>query len=160
MITAKLMGDGALLSRLRALPGAINSALIRAITKLAIDLQDNVRQNKLSGTMLSVRSGSLKSSIDVRLDQKSTAIAATIFSDSGYARVHEYGFSGTVSVRESLRRITEAFGRPISGTTVNVRAHSRKMELPERSFLRSALEDLAPSIRDEVEAALGDTIPQ
>jgi hypothetical protein len=28
------------------------------------------------------------------------------------------------------------------------------MELPERSFMRSALEDMDPAIRDEVEAAL------
>jgi hypothetical protein len=34
------------------------------------------------------------------------------------------------------------------------------MDLPERSFLRSALEDMTPTIREEVEAALAEAIPQ
>jgi hypothetical protein len=34
------------------------------------------------------------------------------------------------------------------------------MNLPERSFLRSALEDMAPAIRDEVEAALAEAVSQ
>jgi hypothetical protein len=50
--------------------------------------------------------------------------------------------------------MTEAFGRPISEKTINVRAYRRRMDLPERSFLRSALEDMDPAIREEVGAAL------
>jgi len=34
------------------------------------------------------------------------------------------------------------------------------MLLPERSFLRSALEEMAPEIRDEVEAALRDALTE
>jgi hypothetical protein len=32
------------------------------------------------------------------------------------------------------------------------------MNLPERSFLRSALDDMAPAIRDAVEATLRETV--
>jgi hypothetical protein len=34
------------------------------------------------------------------------------------------------------------------------------MDLPERSFLRSALEDMASAIRDEVEASLRETVTE
>jgi phage gpG-like protein len=160
VITARVVGDERALARLRDLPVAINSALVRAITKLGIDLQRNVQQGELSGQMLAERSGSLKSSIDLRVDQKAAVVTATVFTDSAYAGAHEYGFAGTVNVRESLRRVAEAFGRPISGKIINVRAHSRRMDLPERSFLRSALEDMAPAIRDEVETSLRETVTE
>ena len=160
MITAYLVGDEQLLERLRALPDAINSGLLRGITQLGIELQRHVQEDKLSGQVLRSRTGSLKSSIDLRVDQSSGAITASIFSDSRYAGVQEYGFAGTVSVRASLRRIREAFGRPITEKTISVRAYDRRMDLPERSFLRSALEDMAPAIRDEVEAVLAAGVSQ
>lgn len=160
MITAYLVGDEQLLERLRALPDAINSGLLRGMTQLGIELQRHVQEDKLSGQVLRSRTGSLKSSIDLRVDQSSGAITASVFSDSRYAGVQEYGFAGTVSVRASLRRIREAFGRPITEKTISVRAYDRRMDLPERSFLRSALEDMAPAIRDEVEAVLAAEVSQ
>ena len=157
MITAYLVGDQRVLERLGALPDAVNSELLRAITQLGIELQRDVKQNKLSGQELRSRTGSLRSSIDLRIDQKG-AITASVSSDSRYAGAQEYGFAGTVSVRASLRRITEAFGRPIAGKTINVRSYNRRMDLPKRSFLRSALEDMRPAIREEVEVALTEAV--
>jgi hypothetical protein len=160
VITAYLLGDEQLLERLRALPDAINSGLLRGIIQLGIELQSDVQQDKLSGQALKSRTGSLKSSIDLRVDQSGGAITASVYSDSRYAGVQEYGFAGTVSVRASLRRIREAFGRPIAEKTISVRAYDRRMDLPERSFLRSALEDMTPAIRDGVEAALAEAVSQ
>jgi hypothetical protein len=154
VITADLIGDEQMLSWLRALPDAVGSGLARAITKLGIDLQRKVQQDKLAGQILMDRTGALQSSIDLRIDRDSSIVAATVFTESEYAHAQEFGFSGTVSVRGSLRRIREAFGRPIAERTISVRPHSRRMDLAARSFLRSALEDMTPEIRDEVEAAL------
>ena len=119
-----------------------------------------MQQDKLSGQVLRSRSGTLKSSIDLRIDQSAGAITASVFTDSRYAGVQEYGFAGTVSVRASLRRIREAFGRPIAEKTISVRAYNRRMNLPERSFMRSALEDMTPAIRDGVDAALAEAVSQ
>jgi phage gpG-like protein len=154
VITARLVGDDLVLDWLRGASDTIASGIAQAITQLGIELQRHIQDDELSGQMLAVRSGSLKSSIDLQIDQGSEGISATVYSDSKYAAAHEYGFAGTVDVKASLRRITEAFGRPISEKTINVRAYQRRMELPERSFMRSALEDMDPAIRDEVEAAL------
>ena len=158
MIIGYLVGDREVLDRLRALPDAVNSSLLPAITRLGIELQRDVQQDKLSGQVLKSRTGSLGSSIDLRVDQSGGAIVANVFTDSPYAAVHEYGFAGTVSVRASLRRITEAFGRPIPEKAINVRAYDRRMDLPERSFLRSALEDMGPAVREEVQAALTEAV--
>jgi Bacteriophage HK97-gp10, putative tail-component len=160
VITANLVGDEQALERLRALPEAVNSRLLRALTQLGIELQRDVQQDKLSGQVLRSRTGSLKSSIDFRIDQSVGAITANVFSGSRYASVQEYGFAGMVSVRASLRRIREAFGRPIAEKTISVRAYDRRMDLPERSFLRAALNDMTPTIRDEVETALAEAVSQ
>ena len=160
MITAYLLGDEQAVERLRALPEAVNSRLLRLITQLGIELQLAVQQDKLSGQVLRSRSGSLKSSIGVKVDQSGGAITASVFSESQYAGAQEYGFAGTVSVRASLRRMTEAFGRPIAEKMISVRAYDRRMDLPERSFLRSALDDMTPAIREEVEAALAQGVSQ
>ena len=160
MITAYLVGDVQLLERLRALPGAINSGLLRGIAQLGIELQRHVQQDKLSGQVLRSRTGSLRSSISLQVDRSGGAVTASVFTDSRYAGAQEYGFAGTVSVRASLRRIREAFGRPIAEKATSVRAYDRRMDLPERSFLRSALDDIAPAIRDEVEAALAEAVSQ
>ena len=159
MITAYLVGDEQLLERLRALPDAINSGLARSITQLGIDLQRNVRQDKLSGQVLRSRTGALKSSIDLRVDQGARIVSASVFTDLRYGAAQEYGFAGTVSVGASLR-IREAFGRPIAEKTISVRAHNRRMDLPERSFLRSGLEDMTPAIRAAVEAGVAEATSQ
>lgn len=160
MITAYLVGDVQLLERLRALPDAINSGLLRGITQLGIELQRRVQQDKLSGQVLRSRTGSLRSSIGLQVDQSDGAVTASVFTDSRYAGAEEYGFTGTVSVRTSLRRIRQAFGRPIAEKTISVRAYDRRMDLPEHSFLRSALEDVRPAIRDGVQAALAEAVSQ
>jgi hypothetical protein len=160
VISAFLAGDERVLARLRDLPVVINSGLLNAVTKLGIDLQRSVQQDELSGQMLAARSGSLKSSIELRVDQSATAVRASVFTENAYARAHEFGFAETVDVRASLRRITQVFGRPISVKMINVRAHSRRIDLPERSFLRSALEDMAPAIRDQVDASLRETVTE
>ena len=160
MISACVIGDGQALERLRALPEAAKSRLLRAITQLGIELQSDVQQDKLSGQVLRSRTGSQRSSIGLRVDQSDGAFTASVFTDSRYADVQEYGFAGTVSVRASLRRVKEAFGRPMSEKTVSVRAYDRRMNLPERSFLRSALKDMTPAIRDGMAAALADAVSQ
>lgn len=158
MISAAVLGAGPALERLRALPDLANTGIARAIARLGIDLQSHVQQDKLSGQVLAVRSGALKSSIDVATDQGAATITATVYTDLDYGAAQEYGFSGTVNVRASLRQIKEAFGRPIAAKTIAVGAHSRRMNLPERSFLRSALDDMAPDIGAGVEDALREAI--
>lgn len=160
MITALLVGDDQVLSQLRAMPDAIDSGVARAIAKLGIDLQRAVQFDKLSGQALMDRTGALRSSINLRIDQSAGQFTATVFTNCDYAGAQEYGFSGTVNVRASLRQIREAFGRPIAEKTISVRAHSRRMKLAEHSFLRSALDDLSPEIEDEVEAALREAVTQ
>jgi hypothetical protein len=158
VISAYLVGDEQLVERLRGISDAVNAGLARCITQLAIDLQRNVQQDKLSGQVLKTRTGALKASIDYRVDQGARGATAEVFTALRYGAAQEYGFTGTVSVGASLRGIREAFGRPIAEKTISVRAYDRRMALPERSFLRSALDDMTPAIRDAVDAAVAEAV--
>jgi hypothetical protein len=78
VISAELLGDGPALDRLRALPDVANAGLARAIARLGIALQSNVQQDKLSGEVLKVRSGALRSSINVEIDNSAAGVTATV----------------------------------------------------------------------------------
>ena len=99
MISADFRGDKPALDRLRAFPDAVNEGLARAVAKLGTGLQSRIRQDKLSGQVLKIRSGALKASIEVATHRSAAAVTATVSTDLDYAAAQEYGFSGTVSVR-------------------------------------------------------------
>jgi hypothetical protein len=158
MIKADLAGGAAAVDRLRTMRNEAVDGVARAIARLGIDLQSNVRQNKLSGQVLQVRSGALRDSVAVRIEPSGTAVTASVYSDLDYAAAQEYGFFGTVGVRASLRQIKEAFGHPIAPKTIGVGAYARRMDLPQRSFLRSALDDMAPEIEGEIAGVLREAL--
>ena len=62
-----------------------------------------------------------------------------------YAAAHNFGIDEQITqqVREHVRRITQAFGKPIDMTAVKVKSHSRKvhMKLPQREFMMIQDED-------------------
>ena len=158
MIAASLIGDSAALDRLRALRETAAAGVARAVAQLGLQLQNGIQQNKLSGQVLRARSGALRDSITAQFDRDDMSVSATVSSALDYAAAQEYGFTGTVSIRASLRQIQEAFGRPIAAKTVNVSGYSRRMDLPERSFLRSALDEMSPDIAAAVADALREAL--
>jgi phage gpG-like protein len=153
MITARLVGDDAVLAWLRATPDLAASGLARAITTLGIELLRKIQEGDPTGQTLAGRSGPLGSGL--QLDQSDNRIAATVSSSSEYAHTHGYG---AVGVGAKLRHITKAFGRPSARKAINVRPDRRRIDVPKSSFLSSALEDMDPAIRDEVEAALREAL--
>jgi phage gpG-like protein len=62
-----------------------------------------------------------------------------------YAAAHNFGVDKEITqqVREHVRRISQAFGRPIDMTAVQVKSHSRKvhLHLPAREFMLIQEED-------------------
>jgi phage gpG-like protein len=156
MISGYLVGDAEVVQRLDALGPKLRDEMKVGIGRAVLKLTNMVKRDKLSGQVLMPRTDVLRRSIGYALSDEGSKVAGIVSTNVKYARAHEYGFKGTVSVRESMRTIKQAFGRPIAPVTVTVRAHSMKMNLPERSFLRSALADLEASgaIRAELEAAI------
>jgi phage gpG-like protein len=113
-----------------------------------------VKEHKLSGQVLHVRTGTLRRKINYRVTQTAAAITGQVGVKLSYAAAHEYGLDVEEQVREHLRTAKMAFGRPIAPVTFSVRAHTRHMKLPERSFLRSSLREMTPEIQAMIRAAV------
>ena len=164
MLKGYLVGESAVVARLDGLGPKLREELMTGVGRATLKLQRMVKRDKLNGLVLGVRTGTLRRSIDQDqesrlknpLEVSGDRITGIVSTNVKYAKAHEYGFSGVVSVREHMRTVKQAFGRPIAPREVTVRAHTMKMNLPERSFLRSALADLESQgiLREELEAAI------
>lgn len=158
MITARITGDSATLLKLRSMTVSIRDALRAAVRREAIGLSRYVKEEKLSGQALKNRTGTLRRKINFTTTETATSMTGSVGVKLSYARAHEFGFDGVVTVREHLRMIKMAWGRPIAPKESTVHSYSRHMLLPERSFLRSALAESGPGIRERLHAAVADAI--
>jgi phage gpG-like protein len=154
MIEIRILGSETTQLALKSFGLGVKERLREAITRSAIELTRYVKERKLSGQVLKNRTGTLRRKINYAIRETVSEISAAVGVKLSYAAVHEYGFDGVVSVKEHLRTIKQAWGRPIAPTEVAVHAHSRHMHLPERSFLRSSLRERGPSIREALSAAV------
>ncbi|WP_207000738.1 hypothetical protein [Trinickia mobilis] len=147
MIEAKVTGADKVVAQLRAITPRVRTALEQKIQRLTIQLQRKVVADKLQGQVLNVRTGRLQRSIDQAMVSTGDDILGVVSTNVVYAKPHEYGFQGTVTVKAHLRTITQAFGKQLKDPVqVNVGSYSMKMNLPEKSFLRSALADMSDQI--------------
>lgn len=139
---------------LAALPERIRAALSAKAGALAGELQARVRQ-KLSGDALQMRSGALADSIGMTIDESSSGVAVRIATspDVKYAAIHEFG--GAIPPHQIVPDKAKALvflvgGKPAFAARVQIPA----VTMPERSYMRSSLADMADQIRDELAAAV------
>lgn len=149
MISARLVGDDTVIAWLRLTPDAIASGLGRVVTKLGINLQRRAQEIEITRQTHAAGIGSSPPNVDLQIEDDGDRIAAKVASVDAEARL---------DVKDSLRRIKRALNPPISNGVISKRFQLRRTELPRQSFLRSALEDMDPEIREEAEAALRDAL--
>ena len=155
MIKGEVTGDEAARRALGQGADNLPRRMSDTITKLTLKLTRRVKEQKLSGQVLNARTGRLRRSVTPRFEGRNTTrVTGVVGTNVSYARQHEYGFTGTASVRAHLRLVKKAFGKSISPTQVQVRAHTRNVTYPEKSFLRSALRDMKPEIMQALSSAV------
>jgi phage gpG-like protein len=157
MIGAKISETG-FDANLGALKDEIRSALLNATIDMAMRLQASI-QDGLSGPILETRTGRLRDSIQVSIDQSSPANPrAVLSSDVPYAAFQNYGFSGAEQVREQIQHRSVAFGRPMTPRDVLVQAYQRQVDYPGRAFFDMPFAamsgDVAATYRDAVMGAI------
>ena len=146
MIEFALPDIGKLDADLKIAGSKVLRAVNNELRRTAIDLTAQVKGGKLSGQVLNVRSGRLRRSINYRVTESATGTEVKVGTNVEYARVHEYGFAGRVSVKEHMRA-----GK-------RVRAHTKNMRVPERSFLRSTLKENRAGIDKRIARAIASGI--
>ena len=159
MITAKITKGEDLLKKFKQTIPDINSGVQREIMRLALKMTGKV-MDKLSGDVLRVRTGHLRRSIHPEWDFKPGYSGATVGTNVEYAGIHEYGFSGSVQVKSFQREMTKAFGKPISPTQVTVRAHTRNINIAERSFLRTTWREMNSEIVEGLQKAIAKELKE
>lgn len=147
MIIGQLVGGEQLISRINAMPAAIKGRLKTTIQRLTFQLLSHVKADKLSDQVLRVRTGRLRRSITQEVQIEGEKIIGIVGTNVEYARAHEYGYTGAVTVKSHIRRLK-------TGKETNVRSYSRNANIKERSFLRSALSDMESKITEDIQAAL------
>ena len=146
MITGILIGDQSVIANIQRKRQEAKERVRKTVEALSIDLQAHIKANKLTGQVLKVQSGRLRRSINHRIQDEGSRVWGVVGTNVEYARLHEYGFSGAMDVREHLRRARSGM--------VQVRAHKRFVNMPERSFLRSSLREFDQRARTELLNAL------
>jgi len=155
-------GDKEVAGYLRSVPNRIRGRLRDELTRIAIDLQSRVVDEKLNGGVLNRKTGKLSRSIQEVVIEDRKAIAGFVWSNMGapsYASFWEFGFSGNQTVRNHLRLQTKCFGRPMDPPReVTVNTFTRQVDSPARSFLRSSLAEMKDSILNRMDSSVGSAL--
>jgi phage gpG-like protein len=139
---------------LAAMPERIAAALAAKANALAAELYAKVQQ-KLSGDALNRKGGALAGSIGVTIDDTSTGVSARIAAsaDVKYAAIHEFG--GTVPPHQIVPDKAKALAFLLGGKqTFAARVLMPTVTMPERSYMRSSLAEMADEVRDELTGAV------
>lgn len=129
----------------------------RTITALTLKLQRMIQEDMLSGQRLNVQSGRLRGSLASKVEETSGVIEGIVSAGGAhvkYAFIHEFGLSAAISIKEHLRHIKQAFGRPITPRDVLVKAHSRVVNFKERRFMRDSLDEIAKIVPKNIDKAI------
>jgi phage gpG-like protein len=161
MIRLILTGDDKVETRIRGMNEKVRQALVDAVKTQWFALQSYVVRTKLSSQVLHRVTGNLASSINVggpntasEFTETPVEIVGRVGTRVVYGAVHEYG--GTFKVPAHQRTITQVFGRDVTPTVVSVAAHN--VTFPERSFLRSSIQDMGTQIRQSIVKAVQEAM--
>lgn len=163
-LTVKIVGKEEAIVRLKAMGPAIQDRVDKALLALGYDLREHIVKDKLSGQVLKRRSGRLSGNIDVSpITVQGTKHTVKVGTNVEYAAIHEYG--GTIHhpggtpyfiIRSTgLARFVRK-DNPYAWRLAATRAHL--ITMPERSFLRSALADMTPEIRERIALAVAEAV--
>jgi len=154
MLSVTLTGADKLGAKLDGLAPTVLAAIADRSAALADQLLGLVRQ-KLGGAVLKPRSGALAASIGVEgPDIVGDVVVTTVFSagDLKYAAIQEYG--GVTAAHDILPSRAKALAFMVGGEEVFARiVHHPGSHIPERSYLRSSLAEMAGQIETEMKAA-------
>jgi phage gpG-like protein len=143
---------------LAGMPDRVRQALASKANVLAFALEAKIQQ-KLSGGVLNTRSGALASSIIATVDESLADVSVRIGTsgDVKYAAIQEFG--GTIPPHEIVPDKAKALAFVVGGKQVfAARVNLPAVTMPERSYLRSSLAEMAEEIREGLSGAVAEAM--
>lgn len=141
-VTVEVLGAEEVELRLAGLPDAVRELVRQRVQALGLELLRRVKEEKLTGQVLNVRTGRLRRSINEDTTTQGDRVQSVVGTNVSYARFWEKGFRGTEQVRAHMRQ-----GHPVA-------AHSRRVDVRPRSFLMSSLNDMRGRIVEQLTKGL------
>jgi phage gpG-like protein len=160
MIGLQITGTEQVLEKLGAVTGKVRVAAKSSLDMWARELAGYIKAEKLSGQVLNRRSGSLSDSVNKgdTVDTGST-ISGVVRAglDVPYAKIHEYG--GLIPAHIVVATNAKALCFSVGGVTRFAKSvQIPAVNMPERSYMRSRLQDKAPDGIAELRAAVKEAI--
>lgn len=159
MISGSLNGtDARVVAALHEKADRVQDSLIRKLDSLTLRLQAHIVGDKLQGQVLQHRTGKLAGSIRaIPATFDGTKVSGEVQGGGGpafYGRAQEYGahIPERFPVTARVLHWTGPAGESVFAM------HAAAFDLPERSFMRSALADMQGSIVEELQAAASEAI--
>jgi hypothetical protein len=140
----------ALIARMNDAPDRMRQALRIAVDRLSIQIQRSVKEDKLTGQVLHVRTGTGRRSINREMQERPDGIFATIGTNLGYMIGWENGFTKKVGAG--------ARGGPksllgLARDRYFMKHPPGERDVAARPFLRPTLQEFEPQIKEDLRAA-------
>lgn len=141
-LTTEVLGAEAVELHFGSLADDVRQRVRQRVESLGLELLRKVKEEKLSGQVLNVRTGRLRRSINEQTTVDGDRVQSAVGTNVAYARPWELGFRGIEQVRAHLR-----LGH-------QVRAHARHVNIAPRSFLISSLDEMRLRIAEQLTKGL------
>ena len=149
MITGRVVGVEAVISRLRREPGRLYLLTKEEVSRLTFKLQRKVKAEKLSGQVLNVKSGRGRRSISAKVDARPQEIIGSVGTNVNYMGGWERGFTkAAIDIFPTKKR---ALYWPGADHPVR-HVHQPARAVKARPFLRPALEEMRAEITTRLKA--------
>lgn len=165
MLSIELVGDKALQARMAATPSLLRTFLTKAVKEQTLLLEAHVKDDKLSGQVLHVQTGNLRASIHSTFESSSTEVTGKVSSsgDVKYAAIHEYGGTimhpgGTPYMMFQGELFFVSLANAKNLNLPVTKAHV--INMPERSFMRSALADRKDDVIQALQLAANQGVAE
>jgi phage gpG-like protein len=156
VLNITLIGEKEVFAKLDTMPEMVRRILSAKLMELGERLKTHIQMDKLSGQVLNVVTGALRRSITRGpVEEIGDALMVSVFSagDVKYAGIHEFG--GQTQPHDIYPKNAQALAFMMGGQQIFAKVvHHPGSKMPERSFMRSSLDDMAATIIDELHASI------
>jgi hypothetical protein len=148
--------DQRVVTALRTKGPQIVQAIMRKLESLMLQLQAKITGEKLQGQVLQHRTGKLAGSIrEIPVTSVGTLITGAVEGAGGpawYGKLHEEGGTFPYHRKAQMTERLDAKGK------MNKRLGKGTITFPERSFMRSSLEEMRGQIFEGLRTAVGEEL--
>lgn len=148
-VTGSVIGRDEVVAKLQRAGSTAHQAIYKLVNELGLRLLAHVKADKLSDQVLHVRTGRLRRSINLQMTDNGSEVIASVGTNVVYARIHEFGGKTSPHVIEAKNG--KALRFESNGMVYyRQRVNHPGSKMPERSFLRSSLEDMRAYIHERL----------